>query len=312
MSKLTRRFKKNMKNKTIKKGGALEERIGVVELLGDNILKVASSAATTAADAALRIAGLERINKYNQENQMDGTPSNGQQINDSGDDGPGILCTALDLIDRTGGIIIDDINDVLSSNRFKQTTEEAAAKTANLIKESAKNFNDTLNDPAIRAELEEAIKKAGEISELVVKYGEKPYNRAIDVAGKSFQKASSAALTGAIKVGTDALSAVPFVGSLVSAGNALNNTSKAACAITEAGSEIVQTASDAFIEIKKNVDKNLAELEEKKKTANQISNRINNSINDFENPVMRQTGGHKTRRRLFKSNAKSRRVMFTI
>lgn len=312
MSNLTRRFKKNMKNKTIKKGGALEERIGVVELLGDNILKVASSAATTAADAALRIAGLERINKYNQENQMDGTPSNGQQINDSRDDGPGILCTALDLIDRTGGIIIDDINDVLSSNRFKQTTEEAAAKTANLIKESAKNFNDTLNDPAIRAELEEAIKKAGEISELVVKYGEKPYNRAIDVAGKSFQKASSAALTGAIKVGTDALSAVPFVGSLVSAGNALNNTSKAACAITEAGSEIVQTASDAFIEIKKNVDKNLAELEEKKKMANQISNRINNSINDFENPVMRQTGGYKTRRRLFKTNAKSRRVMFTI
>jgi len=312
MSKLTRRFKKNMKNKTIKKGGALEERIGVIELLGDNLIKVASSAATTAADAALRIAGLERINKYNQENQINGITSNGQQTNDSGDDRPGILCTALDVIDRTGGIIIDDINDVLSSNRFKQTTEEAATKTANLIKDSAKTINDTLNDPAIRAELEEAIKKAGEISELVVKYGEKPYNRALDVAAKSFQKASSAALTGAVKVGTDALSAVPFVGSLVSAGNALNNTSKAACAITEAGSEIVQTASDAFIEIKKNVDKSLAELEEKKKMGDQISNRINNSINDFENPVMPQRGGDKTRRRLFKTNNKSRRVTFAI
>jgi len=319
MSKLTRRFKNNIKNKTLKRGGALEERIGVVELLGDNIRKAASFAATTVADATLKIAGLERINKANQENQMGENQMGDNQMDDSGygneqsvDEEPGIICTALDVADRTGGLIINEINDVLSSDRFKQTTEEAAKQTGELIKQTSKTFNDTLNDPAIRAELEEAIKKAGEISELVVKYGEKPYNRALDVAAKAAQKVSSAAVTGTIKVGTDALAAVPLLGSVVSVGNMVNNTSKAACAITEAGTEMVEAASDAFIEIKKNVDKNLGELEEQKKMASQISNRINNSINDFENPIMAQTGGNKTRRRLFKRNARSKRVRFAI
>jgi hypothetical protein len=319
MSKLTRRFKNNIKNKTLKRGGAFEERIGVVELLGDNIKKAASFAATNIADASLKIAGLERINKSNQENQIDDSGYINEQTGDqqtsdqqTSDEGPGILCTALDIVDKTGGLIINDINDVLSSDRFKQTTEDAAKQTGELIKQTSKTINDTLNDPAIRAELEEAIKKAGEISDLVIKYGEKPYNRALDVAAKAAQKVSSAAVTGTIKVGTDALAAVPLLGSVVSVGNMVNNTSKAACAITEAGTEMVEAASDAFIEIKKNVDKNLGQLEEQKKMADQISNRINNSINDFENPRMAQTGGNKTRRRLFKRNARSKRVRFFI
>jgi hypothetical protein len=321
MSNLTRRFKKNKKNKTIRKGGSCdyEGREGIVEILGNKMKGVASSAASTLADTALRFAGLERIkdpSQYREEEQdveqiteSTSTPASRENYDDDSSFG----CRVLDIMDRTGGIIFNDINDLLGSDEFKQTTKQAAQQTAALIRENAKTFNDALNDPDVRLQVEEAIKKAGEISDMVVKYGEKPFNRAVDTAAKAAQKAASAAVTGTVKVGTDALSAMPFLGSVVSVGNMVNNTSKAACAMSEAGSDMVQAVSDAVIETNRSVRKGLSELEEKKKMNEQISNRINNSINNFENPTVTQTtGGYRTRRRFFKPTAKSRRVRIVI
>jgi hypothetical protein len=331
MSNLTRRFKKNKKNKTMKKGGAYEEREGIIEILGNKMKGVASSAASTLANTALRFAGLERIkdpSQYREQEQdveqITESTSTPQQVvsrkststpatEETYDDDSSFGCKVLDIMDRTGGVIFNDINDLLGSDELKQTTKQAAEQTAAIIKDTAKTFNDALNDPDVRVQVEEAIKKAGEISDMVVKYGEKPYYRAVNVAAKAAQKATSAAVTGAIKVGTDGLSAVPFLGSVVSVGNMVNNTSKAACAISEAGSDVVQAASDAIIETNKSVRKELGELEEKKKMGEQISNRINNSINNFENPIITQTaGGHRTRRRLFKHIAKTKRIRLTI
>jgi hypothetical protein len=63
------------------------------------------------------------------------------------------------------------------------------------------------------------------------------------------------------------------------------------------------------------VKQGLKELEEKKKMGDQISNRTTKSINNFENPLSSTTqsaGGRKTKRRLFKRKAKSKRVRFAI
>jgi len=70
----------------------------------------------------------------------------------------------------------------------------------------------------------------------------------------------------------------------------INDTSKAASALVEAGSEVVQSGSDVFLEIKRNIEKdyNLDSLEEKKKLGQQIYNRVNKSINDFQNSKMGQ------------------------
>jgi hypothetical protein len=358
MSNLTRRFKKNKKNRTIKTGGAYketrgpyeeksepyqerdedeeinqekrvqyeerrapyQEREGIIEILGNKMKNVASAAASTIADTGLKIIGLERIkNPTKYDEQISDSITSKENSNSSviprktynNDSNFGYK--VLDIMDKTGGIIFNDINDLLTSDELKTTTREGAEQTAEIIKDSAKRFNEALNNPDVRAEVEEAIKKAGEISDMVVKYGEKPFNHAVDVAAKATQKATSAAVTGAVRVGTDALSAVPFVGAVVDVGKMVNDTSKAASAITEAGSDMVQATSDAIIETNKLVSKNLSELEEKKKMSQQISNRINNSINDFENPIVTQTtGGRRTRRRLFKRNAKSKRVRFAI
>jgi hypothetical protein len=83
MSKLTRRFKKNKKNRTIKRGGqspdakvkseeikvpeVKDERQGVFDIIGNKISNVASSAATTVGDIGLRFVGLERIEKADEE-----------------------------------------------------------------------------------------------------------------------------------------------------------------------------------------------------------------------------------------------------
>jgi hypothetical protein len=334
MSKLTRRYKNNKKNKTIRRGGGLEddgfgfkERQGVIDILGNTAKDVASVAARMAADTALNFAGLERKKEQIGEKETeDVDPTNNYDpsiysnrgkidLSSSEEEKPGLLCTVLDLVDRSGGLIISDINEVLASDQFKRTTEEAAKQTGELIRESSKRFNETLDDPDVKAQLEEAIKKAGEIGEMVVKYGEKPYYRAVDIAGRAARKASSAVASGSLKVGSDALAAVPFVGSVVSVGNMINDGSKAASALVEAGSEVVQSASDVFLEVKKNIEKDykLDDLEERKKLGEKIYNRVNKSISNFQNPFSKKTiGGNKTRRRIFNHNTKSRQVKFSI
>jgi hypothetical protein len=299
MVKLTRR------NRKIKKGGNSieenEDRKGIVDIIGNKIGDSLSSMAQTATDAGLKIAGLERINKEKESSEN-------------------IESNEPNLLDKTGSSLLQNVNEVLGSDEVKQTTKEVAQETASILKDGAKIFNDSLNEPEVREELEKAINNAGEIGSVVVKASEKPFEEMVDVAAKAVPKASGAAVSGLIKVGTDAMAAIPYVGSVIELGKMLNDGSKAASSVVEAGSEFTEVASDAFIETKENVEKGLRELEEKKKMAQQIANRTSNSINEFENSNRHIVGGKNeknTRKRLFnkrkmKSKLKSKRVRFAV
>jgi hypothetical protein len=321
MSKITRRLKnkKNKKNRTIKKGGSTIEgttREGIFDIIGNKISNIASSTGKTIGDTGLKIIGLERIDKSVEEENSNKKIDDAAYgiVSDVGNvvdkTGTAIIENVGNVVDKTGAAIIENVNEVLGSDIVKQTTEQAAEQTADIVKDSAEKFNEALNDPEVKAELEEAIENAGEVGEIVLKAAKKPLDEAIDIAAESTQKASSAAVSGAIKVTTDALSAIPFWGAIIDLGKMVNDGSSAASAVVEAGSEAVEGASDAFIETKENVEKGLKELEEKKRMSEQISNRTINSINDYENPVMYQKAG--TRRRLLKRKAKSKRVRFLI
>lgn len=304
MTKLTRRFKKYKKNKTIKRGGASEdfqkeEIQGVIDMIGDKISGVASSAATFAEDSGLKLIGLERIDKSKE---------------DSTKPIDNITSGVENVVDKTGAAIIENVNEVLGSNAVNETTSQAAQKTANIIKTTAEKFNEALDNPEVKAEVKESIEKAGEIGSVIVEASEKPIEKAVDVAANAVSKATGASLAGVIKVGTDMMAAVPGVGAVIEVGKMLNDGSKAASSVVEAGSEAVEAASDAFIETKQNVERGLKALEEKKRIGNEISNRTNVSIKDFENPIItsQTAGGRKTRRRLFKRKVKSKRVRFSI
>lgn len=334
MSKLTRRFKKNKKNRTIKRGGqspdakvkseeikvpeVKDERQGVFDIIGNKISNVASSAATTVGDLGLRFVGLERIEKADEEDKPpEKVDENLEKVNEGiekiGDTASGILNTVENVADKTGAVILDNVNEVLGSDAVNETTEQVAENTAEIVQENLEVFNDALNNPEVKAEVEETIEHIGDVGAVVVEAAEKPIEKAVDVASNALVKATGATLAGIIKIGTDVASAVPGVGAVIEVGKMLNDGSKAASAVVEAGSEAVEVASDAFIETKEGIEKGLEVLEENKKTAEEISNRTTKSIDDFENPVSTITkGGRKTRRRLFKRKAKSKRVRFSI
>lgn len=314
MLKLTRRFKNNKKNKTIKKGGSIKkieereerkEREGIIDAAGNTILNTASSAAINAADFTLGLAGYERRNQSDQS-------SNEINVPKPHDTSPSFISNAIKIADKAGGILLDNINDVLDSDAAKQTTLEAAKGTAKIVKETASKFNDALSDSDVKAQIEEAVINAGKLGGVIIKAGKEPVKEAVGVAAESAQKATSAALTGAVRVGTDTMAAVPYFGAIINLGKAINNASIATSAISEAGSDVAEAAADAVIQTKANVKRLLHELEEKKKIGGQISNRTNNSIYEFENPGKIAGGGLKTRRKLFKRYTKSKRVKFAI
>ena len=300
MSKFTKRFKKYKRTYTMKRGGG--DRKGVLDILGDKISGVAGSTAKTVTDATLKIMGLKRI--------QDADPKLPDPQN------PPVLTSALDNIgdvaDKTGATLLSNVNEVLASDAVQQTAQQVANDTADIVKHGAHVFNEALNNPDVKAEINEAIEHAGDLADVVVKASEKPFEEAVEVAAKSAPKIASALLSGSIKVGTDAVAAVPGVGALVEVGKMMNDGSKAASAVVEAGTEVVEAATDAFVETKENVARELKALDTQKKMADQIANRTTKSIVRFENPMSSSmTGGKKTKRRLFKRK-QSKRVRFAV
>jgi hypothetical protein len=323
MLNLTRRFKNNKittKNKTIKNRGGYQgggddnnqrngiddKREGVVTMVGNKMTGIASSIFTAAIDTALRIAGLERINSHEQKSHEKQEPS--QNMASS------TISGVQNIVDKTGATVIDSVNNVLKSDASKQTTLQAAQNTAEIVKMAAKAFNDALDNPVVKAEVEKAVGNAGEIGTLLIEAAEKPVNEMIDlIAVKSIPKAINAVLTGMVKAGTSAASALPGVGALVSLLKIIDDSSRAASAVVAAGSEVAEATADAVIGTTENVKKELKHLEKEQEMAEQISNRTTNSINEFEKPIMTQTtGGGKTRRKFFRNKGKSKRVRFAF
>jgi hypothetical protein len=324
MARLTRRhLKKGKKHKTLKtknenfKGGNSDEkkREGVFDMIGNKISDATSSAVNSVTDAGLKIVGLERINDENEKetkletNKLEETATN--VANEVSETTANIASNVTDVADKTSAAIIENVNEVLGSDAVKETAEQAAQDTAAITTELLGNFNEAIDNPEVKEEVKEALDNAGEVASVAVDAFEEPLNKAVDVTAEAAQKATSAAVSGAIKVGTDAMAAVPFWGAIIDLGKMINDGSRAASAVVEAGSEAVEVASDAFIDTKENFEKGLKELDEKKKMSQQISNRTTNSINQFENPTVMK-GGNKTRRKLFKRKLKSKRVRFAI
>lgn len=347
MAKFTRRIKKyhnktKLTRRNHKKGGAAQsnqvqnsvetnnldantnndEREGVIDLITDKAKTAATTVAEKVEDVALHAAGLQKI--------QSNLPESSTSISE---EEPGILSTATNFANKATGAVISNLNEVLASDAFQEGTKQAAEETAAILGSTAETFNETLNDPLVKEKVEEALDTASEYAGILAESMEKPVNKAADVFAQAIPKATGAAISGAIKVGTDAMAAVPGLGGVIELGKMINDGSKAASAVIEAGTEAVESASDLYLETSENFKKGLAELEEKKRMAEQISNRTTQSINQFskpfgENPLDKypvtknpleqkipgvlKGGANKTRKRLFKNRIKSKRVRFSL
>jgi hypothetical protein len=156
---------------------------------------------------------------------------------------------------------------------------------------------------------------------------DKPVKDAVDQLGEATHKITSNTLQGLIKIGSDALAAIPGVGAVIEMGKIANDATTAAGNIVKAGNEATQVVTKVTDGIKKNIDDGVKQLAENKTAANQIMNRTEKSINTFENPInnlseMKQSnvlnggnlngGKRRKTRRLFKRKNQSKRIRFSI
>lgn len=275
------------------------EREGVLDMIGNTISGTASYIGKNIADNSLEILGLERIDK-SKENQ------NQNKV-------PGVLSKVKDVSNKASIAVIDNINKFLESETVSKSVKDAGKVTANITKKLADKFNAAMDDPEIKAKVKEAIVNAGEIGEVIAEASEEPIKKFAKVSGKAATTAFGAASSGAIKVGTDILAALPGVGAIFDIGKMFNDSTKAFGTIVKASTEVIETASDAFTDTSEEVKKRLKELEGKKEMSQEISNRTDESIKEFENPQQVQQGGYnKTKRRFNKHTSKSRKVKFAI
>ena len=200
-------------------------------------------------------------------------------------------------------------------------------------------FNEKLSTPELKEETKIALDNVADYADIAVEALDEPINKAVDQLNEAGTKAASGAISGLVKVGTDALAAVPGAGAVIEVGKIVNDASRAVGDVASAASEATSTVSKVVEETSKNINEGIEKLEEKKESMTNsltppdlnlkpemsfnklnkeglnVSNRVDKSINQFENPVSSApvlTGGKKTRKKFLKSKGKSKRVRFAI
>lgn len=327
MTKQTRRNKKN-KNKKSKKyfGGdsnEFEKSKGVFDIIGDKLSTYSGEAAKYVEDKGLRLLGLQPIqNTENIDNPSTNNIDN--KIGEISDAATGVVSgiksvgsDIVNVFDKGSSAIVGQINDVLESPKVGQSLNGALEETAEIGTKLLQNFNEKIgNNPELKQQIELALDNASDYAEIAVDAMDEPINKAIDSLNEAGKKAAAGAVSGIVKVGTDALAAVPGAGAVIEVGKMANDASAAIGDVVESASQAASTLSKVVEETSKNLEEGINKLEEQKKEGMQIINRTNKSFDNFNNPLKTnvipqlQSGGNKTRRKFFRQKTKSKRVRF--
>ena len=297
MTKQTKRVRKNKnrsknRTKSIKYyGGALEvekdtNSKGIFTLIGDKLSNYTGKITNYIKDKGLRLAGLEPIKKEN-----DIVPQEvDQKVNEIGSAASGLAAS-----------VMENVNEVLGSPQLQDSLNNTASETDEIGTNLLENVNEKLSTPQFKEAATKVIDNVADYTNIIVKAIDEPLNNSIDTLNEAGTKAMSGIASGAIKVGTDALAAVPGAGAVIELGKMANDASAAAGDVVEATSDATTAVANIVKETTENMKEGIDDLKNKELEAKQIGGRINKSINLFENPLKSKT------RRKFLNNAKSRR-----
>ena len=355
MNKQTKRIRRNRKNKTHKYyGGAAVEvddkskiddkSKGIFDIIGSKLSGYSGKAFTYVKDKGLRLVGLEPIKQSVETDNS--TQEVDQKISEIGNAASEIIGDVKDVVDKGSAAVLENINDVLESPKVGETLTEAATETAEIGEKLLENFNEKLSTPELKIETKIALDNVADYADIAIEALDEPLNKAVDELNEAGTKAASGAISGLVKVGTDALAAVPGAGAVIEVGKIVNDASRAVGDVASAASEATSTVSKVVEETSKNINEGIEKLEEKKESMTNsltlpdinlnpdinfkpevsfnklnkeglnVSNRVDKSINQFENPVTSapviQQGGKKTRKKFLKSKGKSKKVRFAI
>jgi hypothetical protein len=302
-----------------------EEREGILDMAGNKTEDAVTNAAKYVSDKSLRLFGLEPIKETNTDTDIEQkeTTAINDTVNQISDATNNVVNDFTNVADKTSASLISNVNEVLNSPQVDETVKQAANDTAEISKQLLENFNESFNDPELKEEAKIAFENASDIATIGLKAMDKPIDEAIDKLNNAGTKAASGAISGLIKVGTDAMAAIPGVGAIIEVGKILNDGSKAVSAVVEAGTDATEATSDFVIDSIDNYKKVMNDFKEKKSESEKIMNRTNLSIQNFENPTninnikpIIKTGGYKknlkTKRKFFKNKLKSKKVRFAV
>ena len=237
---------------------------GVFNILGDKISSFSSSAFKYIEEKGLRAAGLEKID--DQEN--DANPV---------EDG---VNKASSLVSNS----INNVNNVLKSPVVQETVTAAAKDLAETGTKLLDNFNQVASTPAFEQAVKNAADNAAVYTGIVVDSMDEPVNKAMDELNEAGTKAAAGVSAGLIKVGTDAMAAVPGAGAIVEVGKMLNDGSKAIGDVVESGTKVIEIVSKVVSETSGNIDKGLDNLQAKKQRIEGLTGQKLN-IPNISNPL---------------------------
>lgn len=348
---MNQRTKKTTHNANIYLGGAsetinMEKSKGIFDILGEKMGNYAGNAFDYVKSKGLRLAGVQPI-QTDENRSMNPTKDIDANINKVSDAASGLVTGAknigsniLNVFDKGSATVVEKFNNVIGSKLVEESVTDAAMKTAAIGEKLLKNINDKISTPALKEETKKVLENAADYTEIAVEAMDEPINKAVDELNKAGTTAASGIASGVVKVGTDALAAVPGIGAVIEVGKMANDASAAAGDVVKAASDASSTISKVVEETSKNIEQGLEkkELEEKDLEKNslvevtpndsnnlkggmkhfkeinkggmKIYNRVNNSINQFENPLVTSSGS-KTRRKL-RNKPKTKRVRFAI
>jgi hypothetical protein len=257
-------------------GAAFKSNEGVFNILGNKLSGFASSTLNYIEEKALRAAGLKKI-------QDDKTDANGNNVVEDG-------------VNKASGFVSNTINNVNNKLNSPEVQGSITAAAQDFSETGAKllgNFNQVASSPLLKEQVKIAADNASDYAKIVVEAMDEPINEAADNFNKAGVKAASGLVSGAIKVGTDAMAAVPGAGAVIEVGKMLNDGSKAAGDLVEAVSDASETLSKVVTKTSENIDKGLDNMEAKKQRVEnltgqklditQFSNHLTNASNAAKN-----------------------------
>jgi hypothetical protein len=266
-----------------------DKKEGIIDLFKNKLSDMALASGKYLEDKSLRLFGLQPIKSGQetaQNQQIDSSIENiGSATNNILSDVKSVGDNFANVANKSSAALLENINEVLGSKQVNETIFEAANNTKQILEKELEIFNKPFSDPQFKELAKKSLDNVSEYADIAVDALNKPIDKVIDKLNESGEKAVSGVVSGSIKVGTDALAAVPGWGAIIELGKMANDTSKAVSSVVEAGSEAASTLSDAYIETSHNIKEGLEELEKRKKDAMDIANRTNESINQFENPI---------------------------
>lgn len=322
---------KNKRNKILKKtrryrkyyGGnseGLKENEGVFGIISDKLSGYTSNIFNYGKEKGLRLLGLQTINPVE---TTEDTNKINETVNKATEEVSKIGSDVANVFDKGSAALINNINDVLGSDMVNASLKESSKDLGETGAKLLHNFNQAVSTPEFKEETKVALDNAAEIADIVIKSSEKPINDAIDVINKSATDATAGVASGAIKVATDAMAAVPGYGAIIEVGKMANDISAAAGDVVEATTTATEAVSKAVTETSNNINEGLEKLEVAKKHVdnfknmpnisptvpvinsentqkqlvqqggfkelvnekNQVAGRISDSIDEFNNPI---------------------------